>query len=78
MKYTISKKFIKELVEQAETHCPHLDDDNYDGGYGGGDSGDDVEQGIYEGRIEMARSVLNHLGVDYTIESLDEDEEDDE
>ncbi len=70
----LSDAFIRTLIQTAEEPCPYLDDPNYDS-YGGGDSSDDVEAGIDAGRVEMARKVLDKLGIKYEIYEYEEDEE---
>lgn len=66
----MNEKLIERLKELAETRswADGLDSDNIVDDYAGGNIDDAYYGGERSGEISLARSILEELGIEFTIE----------
>lgn len=72
MSHTLPDVFVQKIKEIAEQRCWSDDPEFLVDDYAGGNEDDAYYGGERAGEVQFARTVLDALGVEYTIEADDE------
>lgn len=72
MAYVLPDEYVEKIKKIAEERCWADDPDFLVDDYAGGNEDDAYYGGERAGEIQFARTVLDAIGVEYTVENDDE------